>query len=381
MFNLYFERLNQLTQHFEETWQGGAMPAALFSATSGDLPLTFDTDLESGPRVGYWVSLASGISCTSDPKAIGRSKEVVVLDALVQFACDPQLAGYRPGCIEITDEAVGNFLKKELKGTGIEVRIVEQAHVVRQVFALMDIEDGVISKVFNLDEPSMFDANDIWEDDEEWGIAPATSVPGVTHSQMRDFTKAAAAYYKAQPWRHLDDIDLIEIHQPQLLHKPNRIQYFSMLGHGHEAAGLVLFTSKEQHAHFSLAREDQLNDSLWHVTFGLAKHMPQGDLDDWETHCWELGGPEAYPLPLEIDPEGNFRRPGRHVLALMEGLLRAMTQINPKALMQGPCEMNVDTFTGKQNFCLEWVDQPQLRQDIAQIRKQLSKNLGIGDDF
>src|SRR5262249_18190581 len=65
---------------------------------------------------------------------------------------------------------------------------------------------------------------------------------GVTVDQLRAFTDAAAAFFRAAPWRHMTNEDLIVAKVPQV---PKAMRHLCVLGNAGEQFGIAFFESRQ----------------------------------------------------------------------------------------------------------------------------------------
>ena len=58
------------------------------------------------PWIAGWISLKTRLLHASEPKPPEKKNFEMALNALADFACNEELAGYRPGKIEVKDTAL-----------------------------------------------------------------------------------------------------------------------------------------------------------------------------------------------------------------------------------------------------------------------------------
>lgn len=167
----------------------------------------------------------------------------------------------------------------------------------------------------------------------------------MSSGRIRAFADAAAQFYRAEPWQHLDNEDLVVVEHPKV---PKSVTHVSVLGVGGEEFGLGFFASA---AEFNrLLRPGRPPDRAFGVTFGPIDELPFGDVDLWEDEELPVAGPLAYPLPAELRVRGEMRRPTATELTVMEGLLRAFAQVTEDELDSGRWSVEVPTFDGPVRF-------------------------------
>lgn len=178
--NFQVERLKRLPQHAKETWQGGLTRLPMWTQGRDQEPYR--------PWIAGWISIKTKLIHTSEPREPQEKTLDMALNTLIDFACNKELAGYRPGKIEVKDSALAELLGKLLAEAGIEVEQRNKLFTFDQMIAaLAEHVEG---------RPPMPSALD---------------VKGVTVELMWAFADAAAQFYRARPWDHLTSEDLIEV--------------------------------------------------------------------------------------------------------------------------------------------------------------------------
>ena len=343
--NFQVERLKRLPQRTKETWQGGLTRLPMWVQGAGQEPYR--------PWIAGWISIRTRLIHMTGPKPPEEKTFEMALGALVDFACNEQLAGYRPGKIEVKDSALAEHLGGLLAEAGIEV---EQR-----------------KKLFTFDQM----ITDMAEDIEGHPLVPnALETKGVTVELMWAFADAAAQYYRAEPWQHLMDEDLIEVESPFV---DASLRYLTVLGAGGRTFGLGFFDSisqleslLEQMDHTSLVVEKH-----WSVFFGPITELPLGDADLWEEHGLPVAGKEAYPAAICWEPRLKQRRPGPDILCYLEGLMRALALTTEDEMDTGRWNKSVLTARGEMEFTLSLPF--LLRPEDEDSRKKLKRRGGIPD--
>lgn len=149
------------------------------------------------------------------------------------------------------------------------------------------------------------------------------SVEGTTPRMIADLFDAAAAFYRAAPWKNLEN------HQTMAAHLEPGAQdvFVQVLGNGEMEFGLVIYYAWDE----VLSAFRHSNDPLehvppggWHsVTYGSEDEMPTQDVVDTRKYGWKIASRRAYPLPMIFMKDG-FVRPPRQELIAFEALLRAV---------------------------------------------------------
>lgn len=331
MVDLTLERLKRLPQRDDEVWQGGLLrlPAWI---EEGPTPYR--------PWTALWVSARTGLVGLGDVVRPEERSVDLATSALVTFACDEQLAGYRPARVEVRDAGLAEELGAWLAGTGIEVAYRERLPELDSVMAAM--------------------ARDLFG-----GEPPpdALSAPGVTIERMSAFADAAREFYLAAPWRHLTDEDLIRIDAPFV---DTGLRYVTVMGAAGQAYGLAFFESLLAYQAVVEASDPvQVLErrSAWSLTFGPLPELPPIEADLWEDHALPVAGPEAYPHAACLGPRKRIRRPSARKLSFLEGLLRALARTTESQLEAGRWEQSVITADGGMRFKLSSPEALQVVRD------------------
>ena len=351
MFNLHVQRLNRLPLRRNEAWQGGVMPVGMFNGESIPDPLSaFKVSPYQGPYVGYWLSLQTAHSYTSSPEAPHVDPCVAAVNAMVQFASDVELAGYRPGKVIVSDKKIAQYLDRLLVDAQIQVELAGEMQMVEALLPLMGMN--------SLDEVLESMASQMQEVvDMQTIVPPAVTGHKVTHQHLAQFADAALAFYQAKPWVHVDSLFLIRIDEPRA---PRRLKYATLILDERDEPGLALFSSRKQYQSYYLGEDVHdwgATGDCWQMTFESQQRIPKGDLTAWQLYGWPLPHINAYPFVIRLDPTGLVTRPPESVLVYMEGLLRVLAQADMQSLTQEPCQMQVQTFAGVKHYSISMMDQ------------------------
>lgn len=353
MFNLHVQRLNRLPLQRNEVWQGGVMPVGMFNGESVPDPLAaFKVSPYQGPYVGYWLSLQTAHSYTSSPEAPHVDPCVAAINAMVQFACDAELAGYRPGKVVVSDKKIAAYLHPLLQDAEIDVELADEMQMVEALLPLMGMNS--IDDVLTSMTSQMQDAIDM-----QTLVPPAVTGYKVTHQHLARFAEAAHAFYDARPWMKIDSLHLIRIDEPR---SPRRLKYAALILDEYNEPGLTLFSSRKQYQAYYLGEEIEnwdANGDCWQLTFEPQERVPPGDVTAWQLYGWPLPHLNAYPFVIKLEPTGTPTRPPESVLMHMEGLLRALAKVDPDQLADESTAVDVSTFAGQSTYALSLHDQTQ----------------------
>lgn len=343
--NFQVERLKKLPQRSQERWQGGLfrMPAWVPN----------ENQKLYRPWSAIWVSLATHqISAPATNEAVEQKNLTMALESLVQFSCDKNLAGYRPGILEVKDPALAEYLQATLADSGIIIECYERLTILDGIFA--DLTKQMSGDVL---------------------LPEALSAKRVTVDLMRSFADAAAKFYAAKPWRHLCDVDLVRIETPFI---DPLLRWASILGNGGMTYGIGFYDSAEMFEQFTAGHgmDAIKKNSYWTLFFGGIEELPFGDADLWEDNDFPVASPEAYPLLMCYKPNGKHRRPQPDVLAFVEGLLRAFAQTSESEIDSGRWQKTVSTSGGDETYTLAL---PGLLESAEEACKQEVKRGRLPD--
>jgi tetratricopeptide (TPR) repeat protein len=332
--NFQVERLRRLPRRADETWQGGVFELFTWVQEQGDAkPVR--------PWVAAWISLKTRLINLSDLHIEKAQGFDIVLQALVDFACDEKLAGCRPAKIEVKDPALAEYLRELLGGLDIEIELRDKLVVLERMLKDMarDLSDRPMI-------PSALDAK------------------GVTVESMRAFAEAATQFYRAEPWEHLSSDDLIEIESPFV---EAGLRCTTVLSAGGDTIGLGFHESRKEFQSLHKNPDPQWLETgeHWSVLFGPITDLPFDDVDLWDDENLPVADEDAYPLALCYSGRGKNRRPGRDVLAFLEGLLRALAETSEEEIDRGRWKRQVDTCKGPLEFALSLPDLLEPQEQTA----------------
>lgn len=317
--SLIIERFKRLARRSDDRWQGGLarLPSWIGCGPDGR---------PYRPWAGIWVSLKTGLVNLKLEPEPGAHDWTLALNALLEFGLKRNLAGYRPGGLEVADEALGSRLLNALGDRDLALTVSPGLPVVRQVLAEMG---------------------------EQVAGAPmppdALDAPGVTVDRMRAFAEAAKRFHEAAPWRYLSDEDLIHVEAPAV---QRGLRHVTVLGAAGRVFGLGFFESAGDHdeVHARLEPEALTEKARWSLFFGRMPEMPFGDAELWEERGLPVAGDDAYPVAVRFSPDGKLRRPDAAVLSYLEGLLRALAETTEDEIDQGRWARQIKTHDGPATF-------------------------------
>ncbi len=165
------------------------------------------------------------------------------------------------------------------------------------------------------------------------------SVPGATPPFVGGLLAAAADYYRAAPWIHLNNGQTFALQIPA---SSGTTRIVSVMGNGGVEYGLGVYQSWAAFEKVYLGGDDpgELLNGQMAVWYGGAEIVPFDDFDAQQRHGWEVAGPEAYAVPIVMDRSDHVRRPDLAALRWLEAALRAIPvlvrdELRPAARGQG----------------------------------------------
>jgi len=338
MRELQIERLRQLPKRANETWQGGWVRLPTWVNEAGDRPYR--------PWTPLWISVQRDIVGHVEPHRPDERNYAKALTAMVQFACDKERAGYRPGRLEVRDSALAEHLSGMLAEAGIEV-------VSRDGLPALDRCLASMAEYMAGGPP----------------LPGPLDGAGVTTERMLRFAEAAKAFHRAVPWEDLSDGDLIEIESPPA---PQGLGFTSVLGAGGQTYGLAFFGSRDDYWRLYDSSKDPGDyykasaSGMWSMQFGDITELPLGDADLWDDHDLPTAGEHAYPCVVCYGARGRVGRPDAATLAFMEGLLHALAATTEDEIDTGRWTRRVETAEGTTEFTLALPDllEPPTHEDL-----------------
>ncbi|MGE5242991.1 MAG: DUF6930 domain-containing protein [Betaproteobacteria bacterium] len=308
-------RFKQLPQRTNEVWQGGFVK----------LPVWIDNARDPAgrpyrPTGVLWVSLRTGLLHMALPDEDAAATPELALQALIEFGLkeSKRLDG-RPSVIEVRDAQLRDALGERLAALKTSVRQIEALPAVAEALRSLEAAAGSGERPAGLLEGA-----------------------GVTVDQVRAFADAAATFYRAAPWRHLTNEDLIVVKAPRI---PKGMRHVSVLGHGGEEFGIAFFDSRAAFERIYSRADAFLPARAVGVTYGPLHDLPFADVDAWEELGLPVADPHAYPLAADLAPN-TMRRFDTTELRTSEAVLRALADTTEDELDSGSWRKVANTIGG-----------------------------------
>ena len=150
------------------------------------------------------------------------------------------------------------------------------------------------------------------------------SVPGVTPELLRGFYSAAAEYYRAAPWVHLNNYQVIALRHPT----EKEYRYAMSMGQAGVEYGLATYLRWSDVVRQFTEDENPMmmlpSGGLHSLFFDNVTQVPFDDLDAIQKFGFEIASPEAHPIPIIAEGPEQMRRPSRQDLVWYEAALRAI---------------------------------------------------------
>lgn len=308
-------RFRRLPRRDTRSWQGGIVRIPTWAESpSGGAPYR--------PWGAVWVARPEGLVWVNVAESPDRPGAEFAADVLVDLALryQDQLIG-RPGRIEVEDASLG-----------------------AAVVALLGDPDVAVDVVADLTEVKAFVFELARSEQENSPVPELLSGRGVTVADVREFADAAARFYRAEPWLHLVNDDLLTVQMPGL---DRRVRYASVMGNAGLQFGVAFFTSLHDVESISNGTGGlDARRTYWSVTFSRQDETPPADLALWDQEGLALAADGAYPVPLGYGPGDRFTRPTRTLLGQFTAVLTALAESREDEMDGGRWVKHVQTSRG-----------------------------------
>jgi hypothetical protein len=183
------------------------------------------------------------------------------------------------------------------------------------------------------------------------------TIPSVTVPLVGHLFQLAADFYRATPWRWLDDNHSLEIRYP-----PDGVpRYGVVMGSGGEVFGLALYDTLDDlrlvfEAHIS--HQELIKRITWLVLFfEEARAMSFDDLDAMTKYGWSVPSDRAYPVFGRTTKTLELALPTKTDLFWMEAVLAGILEYLPEYKhsfwQRAESTLTVTTIRGKTQLHLK----------------------------
>lgn len=346
------KRLRDLPQRPDDVWHGVQI----------ELPLQLPDEKGNlvNPTVCMWLSERSGKIHGSVPALDRSNAGRLFIDTLVHFACDANLAGFRPGRIEVDGDKTQAILSQQLDGLGINVVSADQTKLIDELTKRLSQSIESMEKN-GPDLPGLLDAGDI------------------SVEALRSFAEAAKEFFLAQPWQLFDGEErLFKVISPKV---DKEFRHFTIIGGAGQEFGLAFFSTYRDYQKLVGAddpEEVMLSRTRWSIMFNAPDSVAPRDVEAWQTHSLPLAAPDRYPVALGYAHDG-FDLPTASQLADIEGLLRVATSIAKGAPEQqiGRWRLPVRIATSERKFTVELQADPLAGDDMLETMREIFGMMGM----
>lgn len=246
----------------------------------------------------------------------------------------------RPKRVIFEDQQTFKNLKSALLEIGVDARYKPEKQFFDELIA--DLE-------------SSFEQNEVI-------LAGLLTQPHVTRKMVEALFKAAAQFYRSEPWVILSNNDLLSIKLPT----QNAPYYICVMGQGGVEYGLVVFKKWQDVEEFYASNDpdEPVIPNTGHAVLNFEEiyYVPFDDLDNIENFGWEVAGEKAYPVPIVIFPDFSVERPPKDDILFYEAALQAIAVFIQEhvefqedgKLADIKLNIPITTFTGAMEVSLEY---------------------------
>lgn len=305
----------------ESTWQAEVVP----------LPISIENERDARPVAA--LVTAGGFVLTPDiqPRLGGEPGDVAAALEHGIIAAAESVGSY-PSEVVVRHVEVAELLRSRLEPRGVAVGVRHE---------LADIKDVAGSLVENLGGVPAWPPACMVETWRAWGVSP---------SLIGNLFRAAAAFWRAAPWKIVDNLQA-----PRVTVASARCWTAGVLGNAGEQFGLAIYSDDQDLFRMSAADgpEHALENTrgrILSITFEPVTNVPEPMPGEARRHGWELAGPRAFPILSTINTPGGglSENDARDLIVLLESLPRFVAA-NRTVLLR-------EQRTGEPCVAFEWRD-------------------------
>ncbi|HKQ56390.1 MAG TPA: hypothetical protein VJY35_00865 [Candidatus Eisenbacteria bacterium] len=278
------------------------------------------------PRIALCLSETFGLLGASKPFERGEEDDRAALEAIRSLALIRDVRA-RPERIAVRDARLVEALRSMLVDQRIGIDLAE---------SLPLVDDAYRHMVDSMAGPA----------------GRASILDGVEVERARSFADAAASFYRAAPWNHLMDEDLVRVDSP--VPDPG-FKWFTVLGCAGVTFGIGFYRSEREYERMFAGEIDtaaMLTGPHWFLSFDPVFTMSIVDADLWEEQGFPLAAENAYPTLTQSLRSAPGKAPDAARLTFAEGLLRALAATTEDELDQGRWSRTVATHDGERTIDL-----------------------------
>ena len=187
-------------------------------------------------------------------------------------------------------------------------------------------------------------------------------MPGIPPSQVHDFFRAAARFYRQSPWRTADEGEPIRVECAGLGHGP---RFAVILGKRGKTKGLMLHDDWESYGLMAKRDYSDIADQLGMIGVhfeALSKASPEAK-KMVKDHALELASSRAYPSVFRMARGRQISLPDAPELDLLEACLWVIPDFLKRAEDRSPDVFgyNYKAISGMMTLELSWVRGERLK--------------------
>ncbi|MGQ0643122.1 MAG: DUF7309 domain-containing protein [Gemmatimonadaceae bacterium] len=289
-----------LRSELRDEWE---LDAVAFPARFADDPAARPVAVlvGSGPIVVH-VKLLNNPPAEPHELAAILAREVDAAIAALQRA---------PRRIDVRHASVAEALQPLLQPRGIAVRVVRTLTNLRQA------AESLVARLSGKDDSPMASMPETWAG---WGLP---------RDYVARLFRAAAAYYRARPWR------LVADDRPIAATLADGAEWLAIvLGNAGQEFGLALYSDRDDLESLYKARDPRrtlhtVRGTVLSITFNAKDYLPPRKRREIRDAGWEVAGPAAYPLLMALGtPGGGVRRiQVEQMIELLQSVARFVTEV------------------------------------------------------
>lgn len=206
----------------------------------------------------------------------------------------------------------------------LRVASAELAETLRAGHPTIDIVCGPTPEIDEL----VADMNETMAD--ELGSEQSFLAGGASLDAMASFFRAAAALYRAKPWKLVPPGEVVSVTVDS---HDTRGAALTVMGHLGESFGFLLFPGMADFNAYIAAAEslDRGEEPTW-PTYLVLNYMRSTELEasarkEVAEHHWELANTRAYPWTVAMDKDAIPRPPTARELALLEAVAAGLVEL------------------------------------------------------